>query len=435
MERKLTTIFCTDVVGYSKMMSADEEGTLRILTECRNIIDPMIEEYRGRIFNSAGDSVLAEFASPVNAVRFSIACQNALYQRNKNNPNKPNMRFRIGLNIGDVVVQGTNLMGDVVNLAARIESQADYGGIGMSDDVYRAVASKITDAKFVDRGLQSFKNIPEPLKIWSIDIVGSERNPSSTSVTKEASDKSVAKFTTTSITDDSSTEDIIKYLLADIANSSVSMPTVQKFIHNREFDQAVPILLARTVRNRELSAFEELIVLAEKELIPQKYIRKVAAVFQAGNKMLLNPRRQTVLGNLFASGYLGETRRTISIQIWRNCAAKDIDAQLNLGLALLDLPNPEPAEIEEGVNALLAAGMQKKVQAAIRLAEYYASVFNKARSFQWYWIARWLKDPTAHNELEKLVKTISKAEFNTYKINSEALIEEIEWHVKNNILN
>jgi class 3 adenylate cyclase len=434
MERKLTTIFCTDVVGYSKMMSADEEGTLRILTECRNIIDPMIEEYRGRIFNSAGDSVLAEFASPVNAVRFSIACQEALHQRNKNNPNKPIMRFRIGLNIGDVVVQGTNLMGDAVNLAARIESQADYGGIGMSDAVYQAVFSKITDATFVDRGLQTFKNIPEPLKIWSVDIVGAERNPSATNI-KESSDKSVAKFTTTSITDDSSTEDIIKYLLADIANSSISMLTAQKFIKNREFDQALPILLARTVRNRDLSAFEELIVLAEKELIPQKYIRKVAAVFQAGNKMLLNPRRQTVLGKLFASGYLGETRRNISIQIWRNCAAKDIDAQLNLGLALLDLPNAEPVEIEEGVNALLAAGMQKKVQAAIRLAVHYNSVFNKARAFQWYWIARWLKDPIAQTELEKLVKTISKAEFNTYKINSEALVEEIEWHVKNNILN
>jgi class 3 adenylate cyclase len=434
MERKLTTIFCTDVVGYSKMMSADEEGTLRILTECRNIIDPMIEEYRGRIFNSAGDSVLAEFASPVNAVRFSIACQNALYQRNKKNPNKPNMRFRIGLNIGDVVVQGTNLMGDAVNLAARIESQADYGGIGMSDAVYQAVFSKITDAKFVDRGLQTFKNIPEPLKIWSVDIVGAERNPSATNI-KESSDKSVAKFTTTFITDDSSTEDVIKYLMADVANSSVSMPTVQKFINIREFDQAIPILLARTVRNRELSSFEELIILAEKELIPQKYIRKVAAVLQAGNKMLMNPRRQTVLGNLFASGYLGKTRRNVSIQIWRNCAAKDVDAQLNLGLALLDLPNAEPAEIEEGVTALLAAGMQKKVKAAIRLAEYYNSIFNKASAFQWYWIARWLKDPTAHTELEKLVKTISKAEFNTYKINSEALIEEIEWHAKNNILN
>jgi len=434
MERKLTTIFCTDVVGYSKMMSADEEGTLRILTECRNIIDPMIEEYRGRIFNSAGDSVLAEFASPVNAVRFSIACQNALYQRNKNNLNKPNMRFRIGLNLGDVVVQGTNLMGDAVNLAARIESQADYGGISMSDAVYQAVFSKLTDAKFIDRGLQTFKNLPEPLKIWSVDIVGAERNPSAINI-KESSDKSVAKFTTTSITDDSSTEDVIKYLMSDVTNSSVSMPTVQKFIHNREFDQAIPILLARAVRNRELSSFEELIILAEKELIPQKYIRKVAAVFQAGNKMLMNPRRQTILGNLFASGYLGETRRTISIQIWRNCAAKDIDAQLNLGLALLDLPNAGHAEIEEGVNALLAAGMQKKVKAAIRLAEYYNSIFNKAIAFQWYWIARWLKDPTAHAELEKLVKTISKTEFNTYKINSEALIEEIEWHAKNNILN
>jgi hypothetical protein len=416
------------------MMSADEEGTLRILTECRNIIDPMIEEYRGRIFNSAGDSVLAEFASPVNAVRFSIACQNALYQRNKNNLGKPLMRFRIGLNLGDVVVQGTNLMGDAVNLAARIESQADYGGVSVSDAVYQAVFSKITEAKFVDRGLQTFKNIPEPLKIWSIDIVGTERNPSTINNIKEASDKSVAKFTTTAITDDSSTEDVIKYLVADVANSSVSIPTVQKFIHNEEFKQALPILLARTVRNREHAAFEMLIELAERHVIPQEYIRKVAAVFQAGNKMLMNPRRQTAIGNMFASGYLGETRRNISLQIWRNSADKDPEAKVNLGLALLDLPDATKNEINEGVEALLESGRQKNVKAAIRLANHYEKILDFSHAFQWYWVARFFKDPTAQAGLERIVAKITKQDFTTYKINSEALLEEIDWHSKNNIL-
>jgi class 3 adenylate cyclase len=431
MERKLTTIFCTDVVGYSKMMSADEEGTLRILAECRNIIDPMIEEYRGRIFNSAGDSVLAEFASPVNAVKFSIACQEALYERNKRNFRQPQMRFRIGLNLGDVVVQGTNLMGDVVNLAARIESQADYGGIGMSDDVYRAVSGKITDAKFVDRGLQSFKNIPEPVKIWSVDVAGAEPNPAATKID---SDKSVAKFVAPTVDEETSTEDVIKYLMGDVANAGVSMPTVQKFIHNREFDQAVPILLARTVRNREHAAFEMLIELAERQVIPAKHIRKVAAVFQAGNKMLMNPRRQTVVGNLFASGYLGENRRNISLQIWRNSADKDLEARVNLGLALLDLPDATSKEIEEGVAALLAAGRQKNVKAARRLAEYYEKTLDRSHAFQWYWVARYFKDPTAQNSLEKIAASSTMQEFKNYKINAEALLEEIDWHSKNNIL-
>ena len=431
MERKLTTIFCTDVVGYSKMMSADEEGTLRILSECRNIIDPMIEEYRGRIFNSAGDSVLAEFASPVNAVKFSIACQEALYERNRKNFRQPQMRFRIGLNLGDVVIQGTNLMGDVVNLAARIESQADYGGISMSDAVYQAVAGKVTDARFVDRGLQGFKNIPEPVKIWSIETVGAEPNPSATKVD---SDKSVAKFVAPTVTEDTSTEDVIKYLMGDVANAGVSMPTVQKFIHNREFDQAVPILLARTVRNREHAAFEMLIELAERQVIPKQHIRKVAAVFQAGNRMLLNPRRQTAVGNMFASGYLGENRRNISLQIWRNSAEKDIEARVSLGLALLDLPDATSKEIEEGVEALLSAGRQKNVKAARRLAEYYEKTLDRSHAFQWYWVARYFKDPTAQNSLEKIAAASTMQEFKTYKINAEALLEEIDWHSKNNIL-
>ena len=431
MERKLTTIFCTDVVGYSKMMSADEEGTLRILSECRNIIDPMIEEYRGRIFNSAGDSVLAEFASPVNAVKFSIACQEALYERNRKNFRQPQMRFRIGLNLGDVVIQGTNLMGDVVNLAARIESQADYGGISMSDDVYRAVSGKITEAKFVDRGLQNFKNIPEPVKIWSVDVVGAEPNPA---VTKIDSDKSVAKFVAPTVTEDTSTEDVIKYLMGDVANAGVSMPTVQKFIHNREFDQAVPILLARTVRNREHAAFEMLIELAERQVIPKQHIRKVAAVFQAGNKMLLNPRRQTAVGNMFSSGYLGENRRNISLQIWRNSAEKDIEARVSLGLALLDLPDATSKEIEEGVEALLAAGRQKNVKAARRLAEYYEKILDRSHAFQWYWVARYFKDSTAQASLEKIAAASTVQEFKNYKINAEALLEEIDWHSKNNIL-
>ena len=431
MERKLTTIFCTDVVGYSKMMSADEEGTLRILAECRNIIDPMIEEYRGRIFNSAGDSVLAEFASPVNAVKFSIACQEALYERNKRNFRQPQMRFRIGLNLGDVVVQGTNLMGDVVNLAARIESQADYGGISMSDDVYRAVSGKITDAKFVDRSLQSFKNIPEPVKIWSVDVDGAEPNPAATKID---SDKSVAKFVAPTVDEETSTEDVIKYLMGDVANAGVSMPTVQKFIHNREFDQAVPILLARTVRNREHAAFELLIELAERQVIPEKHIRKVAAVFQAGNKMLMNPRRQTVVGNMFASGYLGKNRRNISLQIWRNSADKDLEAQVNLGIALLDLPDATSKEIEEGVAALLSAGRQKNVKAARRLAEYYEKTLDRSHAFQWYWVARYFKDLTAQNSLEKIAASSTMQEFKNYKINAEALLEEIDWHSKNNIL-
>jgi collagenase-like PrtC family protease len=140
------------------------------------------------------------------------------------------------------------------------------------------------------------------------------------------------------------------------------------------------------------------------------------------------------MGNMFASGYLGENRRSISLQIWRNSADKDQEAQVNLGLALLDLPDATPKEIDEGVAALLVAGRQKNVKAARRLAEHYEKILDKSHAFQWYWVARYLKDPTAHTALEKIAASITVQEFKTYKINAEALLEEIDWHSKNNIL-
>ena len=125
MQSKLATILCTDVVGYSKHMQADELGTLRNLDSCRKIIDPLIKKHQGRIFNTAGDSVLAEFASAADAVRFSHAMQTS----------KLSLRWRIGLHLGEVWIYGDNLMGDTVNIAARVEAMADYGGVFMTEKV------------------------------------------------------------------------------------------------------------------------------------------------------------------------------------------------------------------------------------------------------------------------------------------------------------
>jgi hypothetical protein len=137
---------------------------------------------------------------------------------------------------------------------------------------------------------------------------------------------------------------------------------------------------------------------------------------------------------MFASGYLGENRRNISLQIWRNSAEKDIEARVSLGLAFLDLPDATSKEIEEGVEALLAAGRQKNVKAARRLAEYYEKILDRSRAFQWYWVARYFKDSTAQASLEKIAAASTVQEFKNYKINAEALLEEIDWHSKNNIL-
>ena len=136
IERKLTTILAADVVGFSKLMGSDEAGTLESLKQCRAIIDSSIAEHHGRIFGSAGDSVVAEFSSPVLAVLCASAFQQRLAVRNAEGADKDRMEFRVGVNMGDVIVDGGNLYGDGVNVAARLEAIADPGGVCLSGKVF-----------------------------------------------------------------------------------------------------------------------------------------------------------------------------------------------------------------------------------------------------------------------------------------------------------
>jgi adenylate cyclase len=128
VERRLVAIFAADVAGYSRLMSLDEVGTLRTLTTHREVMDRLIAEHRGRIANTAGDSVLAEFPSAVDAVQCAIAIQEALTQTTQEMPVEKRLQFRIGVHVGDVLVQGSDLLGDGVNIAARLESLAVNGG-------------------------------------------------------------------------------------------------------------------------------------------------------------------------------------------------------------------------------------------------------------------------------------------------------------------
>src|SRR6516162_1079950 len=132
VERKLAAIFAADVVGYSRLMGQDEVGTLRTLTAYRVIIDRLIGSHRGRIFNTAGDSLVADFASAVDAVQCAVAVQDALAKENADRPAGEQMRFRIGVHVGDIMVQGDNLFGDAVNVAARLEALSEARGICVS---------------------------------------------------------------------------------------------------------------------------------------------------------------------------------------------------------------------------------------------------------------------------------------------------------------
>ena len=156
-ERKVTVILATDVVGYSVKMEENEDQTLKNLKVCRGIIEELVNEHHGRIFNSAGDSVLAEFQSAVEAVICGSEFQNTIKERNNSVPEEEQMEFRIGINMGDVVIEGDNLYGEGVNVAARLEALAQPGGVCLSKNVHEIVNKK-TDFQFHDLGEQKVKN-------------------------------------------------------------------------------------------------------------------------------------------------------------------------------------------------------------------------------------------------------------------------------------
>lgn len=176
--RKLTTILAADVVGYSSLMGVDEEATVHTFRIHRQTIDEKITQYRGRVFGGAGDSVIAEFASPVEAVRCAVELQRAIELRNAEFDEGRRMRFRVGINLGDVMIDGDDLLGDGVNVAARLEALAEPGGICLSEDAYRQVRGKLKLA-VEDAGLQRLKNIAEPVRVLRIDpaTAGSGRGP------------------------------------------------------------------------------------------------------------------------------------------------------------------------------------------------------------------------------------------------------------------
>src|SRR5215813_1313920 len=167
VERKLAVIFAADVAEYSRLMGLDEVGTLRRLQAYRVILDQLIAAHRGRIFNTAGDSVVADFASAVDAVECAVAVQKAIEKENEDLPAGELMRFRIGIHLGDVIVDGQNLFGDGVNIAARLEALAEPGGICLSGAVRDQIGSRLPVA-FIPLGEQRVKNIAERVRAYTI---------------------------------------------------------------------------------------------------------------------------------------------------------------------------------------------------------------------------------------------------------------------------
>src|SRR5271163_829004 len=160
MKRKIAAIFAADIAGYSRLVAEDEEETLRRLASYRAVTDDFIAKSGGRIFNTAGDAILAEFPSAVEAVRCATEIQSALQTRNEHLPPEQKMLFRMGINVGDVVVQDGDLLGDGVNVAARIQTIAEPGGICIAGSVYDQIQNKLS-LQFKPLGEQQFKNIAQ----------------------------------------------------------------------------------------------------------------------------------------------------------------------------------------------------------------------------------------------------------------------------------
>jgi adenylate cyclase len=168
MERRLAAILAADVVGYSRLMGEDEAGTLAAITAHRKeLIDPKVSQYNGRIVKLMGDGALMEFASAVDAVSFAAEVQCIMQERNKDVPKNRQIVYRIGINIGDIIIEGDDIFGDGVNVAARLEGLAEPGGICIARNVFKHIKNKL-DVKFQDMGEQKLKNIAEPVRTYQI---------------------------------------------------------------------------------------------------------------------------------------------------------------------------------------------------------------------------------------------------------------------------
>jgi class 3 adenylate cyclase len=165
-ERRLAAIVAADVAGYSRLMGLDEVGTARTLRGHRRVTDALVTKHGGRVVKTTGDGVLLEFPSVVDAVECAIAVQAVMDQRNEDVPVDRRMLFRLGINLGDILIEGDDILGDGVNIAARLEVIAEPGGICISSSAYEQVQGKV-NVEFADMGEQRLKNIDRPVRVYA----------------------------------------------------------------------------------------------------------------------------------------------------------------------------------------------------------------------------------------------------------------------------
>ena len=405
MDTKLATIICSDVIGYSSLMQRDEEGTLRKLDLARALIDPLISQYKGRLFNTGGDSILVEFASAVDAVKFGIDMQTRMASL------RDGLRWRVGMHVGEVWIYGTNLMGDAVNLAARCESLADYGGVTMTNAVHQLVVGKMKGTEFVSRGQQEFKNVA-PMEIFSVVLPGAEPNPHLAKSPKQTTN------TTTK-----SHSDMIAAVVNDQAARNRTLHDAQMFKREQKFGPATRILMWRITKN-DREALDELVSMGMKDLIPADLKNYVAAVLRECC-MKIDSERALKVADLLESKTMNFS--SLAVQFVRIAAKVNEQASYRYAMMVFNDPTSSESEIEAVIGDLQESAMKKQVPAMMRLGEYYTKIGDKRNAFRWLYAARAQHNAEAQKLLEDLNKTISRAEFNNFKTDADALVDQIKF--------
>jgi adenylate cyclase len=234
VERRLTTILAADVVAYSRLMQEDEDGTMRGLTACRAIIEALVAEHRGRIANTAGDAVLAEFPSVANGLVCAIAVQRAMLRQWEDFPPHRRIQFRIGIHVGDVMTRDGDLFGDAVNIAARLQALAEPGGICVSAAVREHAGTRVS-ASFSDSGMQQVKNIAEAVQVFRVTARSSKPPAEATAVPALPDKPSVAVLPFTNMSADPEQEFFADGIAEDIITALSRYPSLFVIARNSCF--------------------------------------------------------------------------------------------------------------------------------------------------------------------------------------------------------
>ncbi len=283
-QRKLTAILCADVAGYSRLMGDDEEATIETLTAYRKVFTSEIKKHRGRVVDAKGDAILAEFASVVDAVNGAVEIQRKLAEQNAELPDERRMDFRIGINLGDVVVKDGVIYGDGVNIAARVEALAEPGGICISRPVFDQVESKLNlECEYL--GEQKVKNIAKPVRAYKVNLTQPERG--------EQVEQPEAVSTASLVPDGISLELPDKPSIAVLAFENMSGDSEQEYFSDGIAEDIIT----------DLSKLSELFVIARnasfsykgKAVLPQQVGRELGvryilegSVRKAGNRVRIN---------------------------------------------------------------------------------------------------------------------------------------------------